>query len=253
MGKGLVTESRIFRRNPMFKRSEIFQWDEFPVPVSIEMYRPGSHRGADGNLRLHREPQDRSSWALVGDGNRKRFEMGAGWDCALEISLADGHQRWTRQRAVGDSLLRTWTTITTPGMDRSLNCTGSYQVSTDRVHGGSTRTGWLDIRRLKHGLSISLEDRGVGIRREWRLDQLSERRAGVYDLQNPDASAPRINASSDNPLSLHRTIRWLILELTGLVVAEEFLSWNAPSGIRLKHVVRGSDVKTMVMAGRSLV
>ena len=68
-----MTESCVFRKSTKFKRSEILQWDEFPVPVSTEVYRPGSHRGAGGNLWLHRERRrDCSSWALVGDGNRKK-------------------------------------------------------------------------------------------------------------------------------------------------------------------------------------
>ena len=232
-----MTESCVFRKTPKFKRSGIFQWDEFPVPVGIEVYCPCSHRGVDGNICLHRERPDLSSWALVGDGNRRRFELGTGWDCALDVSLADGHQRWTRQRTVGHSILRTWTTINAPGMDRTLAYTGSFEVTPCRIRGGNIQMGQLQILRLEHGLSISLENRKIGVRRKWRLDQSSQRKMRICDLQGSDASRPFIMASSDSPVSLRKTIRWLILELTGLIVADEFLSWNAPSGIEVGQPV----------------
>jgi hypothetical protein len=114
--------------------------------------------------------------------------------------------------------------------------TGSYGLSPARIHGGSIETGQLDIRRLEHGLSVVLENREAGVRREWRLDQPSPRKVRVFDLQDRDAR-PCIMASSDNPVSLRKTVRWLILELTGLIVADEFLSWNASSGIEPKQPV----------------
>lgn len=232
-----MTESCVFRRAPKFKRFGIFQWDEFPVPAGIEMYCPGSHRGVDGNVRLYRERPDLSSWALVGDGNTRRYELGTGWDCALHISLADGHQCWTRQRPVSDSMLRTWTTINGPGMDRTLVYTGSFAVTPCGIRGGSIQMGQLQILRSEHGLSISLENRELGVRREWRLDQPSQRKMRIWDLQDPNTSRPFIIASSDSPVSLRKTIRWLILELTGLVVADEIFSRNAATGIEIDQPV----------------
>ena len=237
MGDGPVTESCIYRKNPKFKRFEILRWDELPVPVSIEVYRKASHRGAADNLDVHRERQDLSSWVLVGDGNRRRFELGAGWDCSLETSLANGFRSWTRQRVVGETILRTWTTIDAPGTDRTLAYTGSFGVTPWRVNGGSIQMGQLQILRFKKGLSISLENREIGIRRDWRLDQSSQRKVRICDLQDPDASQPCIIASSDNSVSLRKTIRWLVLELTGLIVADEFLSWNVPNGIEIEQPV----------------
>ena len=95
-GEVPLTESCITRTSPKFKQTEIMLWDEAPVPVGTEFFSTTSHRGAEGNRCLHRERPDLSSWALVGDGNRRQFELGTGWDCALRISLADGLRGWSR-------------------------------------------------------------------------------------------------------------------------------------------------------------
>ncbi len=234
-GDGRLTESSVFRKTPKFKRSEIFRWDELPVPAGIEAYGTGSHGGVDGNLSPYRERPDLSSWALVGDGNTRRFELGTGWDCALHISLADGHQRWTRQRVIWDSTLRTWITISAPELKRTSFCIGRYEVGSRTIHGGSPDMGWLDIRAFRHGMSISLESREIGVRRVWRLDHLSQRRTRDYDLRTPDASTPCVIVASDNPLSLRRTIRFVVLELTGLMVPEEFFAWSTPAEIGLEQ------------------
>jgi hypothetical protein len=226
-----MTESYIFRKQPLFKRSEVLQWDEWPVPVSSESYRPASHRGDADNLSLQRESRDHSSWVLLGDGTRKEIELSGGWDCALDFSLADGLRCWTRQRAINDSIMRMWTTIHVPGMDRTLVYTGCFEVTPDRIRGGSVQMGHLTIIRDDDGLAISLENRELGIQRDWRMDRPSHGKVLIYDLWDPAASHPTIIASSDHPASLHKTTRWLVFELTGLIVADGFLSWDIPDEI----------------------
>ena len=115
---------------------------------------------------------------------------------------------------------------------------GTYQVSHDRIHGGGRELGQVDIHRFEGGLFISLGNSQIGVLREWRLEQQSQRRAHLRDLHDRETSRPSIIAQADDGVTLLKTIRWLVLDLTGLMLPERFFTWNTSQGISLEDLVR---------------
>ena len=233
-----MSESNIIRRCPSFRRCEIFQWDESPAPVSIEAFDPDSLKSPPERLSLHRFRLDRSSYVLMGEGTTRSFEFGTGWDCTFAISLAAGYRRWTKQNLTENSKLRSRVTIKKPEEETPSMSHGTYQISHDRIHGGGGELAQLDIHRFEGGLFISLGNSQIGVLREWRLEQQSQQKANLHDLHDRETSRPSIIAHADDAVTLLKTIRWLVLELTELLLPERFLTWSTSQGVSPEDLVR---------------
>jgi hypothetical protein len=237
----MASQACIFRRSPKFKRSQFMVWDESPVP--LDSISAPSYSLGKGNVRLHREQQDLLWSVLVGDGSRRSFHIGMGWDCELDVTLSDGTRYRAWQQAMGDSSVRIRATTHEPRIGSTEVWSGSFTLTPWRLTGGTAHGGHLQITRSRRDMSISLEYPSLGVRREWRIDQPAARRVRVFDLAGGTPARPSIVVSSDDLDSLKKTARWLVLELTGIVVAEGFLLWNVPEG----HQVERSSTTNAIL------
>jgi len=162
---------------------------------------------------------------LLGAEASHWFTFGPAWECTTETSVPDGFYRRIQQKLVAHDKIQIWVMTKVPDAEGTALNHAVFRMDDRSIHGGSPDLGSVDIIRRGSGFFVSVSSREFTERREWRLERETPDRLTVYDAHETDGE-PVVSIDADTPEAASKTMRFLLYELTGLMVAPGYLAWN---------------------------
>lgn len=215
-----MSVSRIIRTIGSAQQTEEYLWDREPVPLEI------SHVGADPTAQVAataiaaREDLSHGAFALMGSGLTRIYELAAGWPCRITQLHESGHLRWSTQTLVSPTTMLNTVLLKSPDEESAAIQRLSYEVGAGFVTGGSDLAGHTTIRRTSAGLFLVFESAELGVKRTFLLTPEGLDTVMISEISDAKTPLPHVTATATDTEALRKTVRWLVLEMTNLVVPE---------------------------------